>query len=100
VKVSIRPEAPSEIDNAAAWYENRVAGLGMQFLRAVEGAVDQIGARPLSFARVSGDLRRCLLKRFPYLLVFGLIENDVVVLACFHGASEPFERFAEAQSRR
>jgi hypothetical protein len=35
------------------------------------------------------DIRRQLLKRFPYGLFYRLIEGQVVVVACFHAKRSP-----------
>jgi hypothetical protein len=35
------------------------------------------------------DVRRAILRRFPYLLYFGLSGDEVVLLACLHGRRDP-----------
>jgi len=68
-RVVFRPEARRELFEARRWYEERIAGLGLEFARAVEGAIDPIRAHPQSFRQVHGEHRRCLVRRFPYSVV-------------------------------
>ena len=44
-----RPEAQKELLDAMAWYEERAVGLGFEFARAVDLAVERIRRMPLTF---------------------------------------------------
>ena len=73
-KLRFEPEAKAEIREAVHWYGEREAGIGRQLLDEVGTAVAAIEALPRRFAKVDlGDdaveVRRCLLKRFPYAIV-------------------------------
>jgi toxin ParE1/3/4 len=92
--VRLLPEARDEIQAAAAWYEEKRSGLGDEFLDAVEVALSSIGAAPLQFAkletnRTRRDMRRALLKRFPYLIVFELRDDECLAVAVAHGRRRP-----------
>ena len=41
----IRPEAQSDIQGAFGWYEDRVSGLGKEYLRCIDAAIAQIIVR-------------------------------------------------------
>ena len=45
-RVLLRPEAETEIGDAATWYEEQKAGLGNEFVDAVFHAVDGLSANP------------------------------------------------------
>jgi len=89
VLVEFRAEARVEIDEAFAWYEQQSAGLGADFLRAVEAAVESISRRPDSWPLVRENVRRRLLRRFPYSLIYRVDPGRVVVVACFHARRDP-----------
>jgi len=63
--------------------------LATRFRRALKASGDAIGQHPLAFPKVHGDVRRALLKRFPYCLFYVVDEDAVVVLGCFHGHRNP-----------
>ena len=78
--VLFRPEAREDVIQARDWYEKQSAGLGGEFVRALEAAVAVAGRSPDAFPAVSGEFRRVLLRRFPYSLVYQF-EGDT--LACW-----------------
>jgi len=87
--VEFRAEARAEIDEAFAWVEARSPGLGSDFLRAVEAAVESISRRPDAWPLIRENLRRRLLRRFPYSLIYRVDAQRVVVIACFHARRDP-----------
>ena len=83
--------ARSELIDAQDWYEREAHGLGRRFLRAVDQVAERISANPLQFSVVYKNVRRALLRRFPYSLLY-IIEDDtntVLVIACFHASRDP-----------
>jgi hypothetical protein len=60
----VRPEAQTEIREAAQWYESREVGLGIRFVGELRSALVHIADNPLRFPIVSEDVRRALLISF------------------------------------
>lgn len=87
--VTIRPIAAAEIDEAYLWYESQRTGLGEEFLAEVNGTLDTIREMPELYAIVHRDTRRAMLVRFPYSLFYRLVNNQAIVVACFHGKRDP-----------
>jgi plasmid stabilization system protein ParE len=88
--VIFTPRARAELIDAQDWYENEAPGLGRRFRAAVEAVIEQMGVNPRQFPVVYKSIRRALLRRFPYALMF-VIEADetLTVIACFHGSRDP-----------
>jgi plasmid stabilization system protein ParE len=85
----LRPLARTEIQEAYEWYEERRQGLGEEFLDAVREVLEAVESAPLRFPVIRKDVRRALLRRFPYSILY-LVEPEVtVVLGCFHGRRDP-----------
>lgn len=82
--VDFRPEAQAETLEVQQWYEGRRTGLGAEFGEAVSEVVSRILQNPVAFPRVRGEIRRAVLRRFPYAVYFRLVDDDVLVLAV-HG---------------
>ena len=77
--------AQQELDDAVAWYNEQSIGLGYDFLDEVDRAVRRTIAFPMSCPEIEQGLRRCLLARFPYGLIYGMVEDDsIVVVAVTH----------------
>jgi hypothetical protein len=66
----IRKPAEADIDTAFAWYESQREGLGLEFLTAVEATLALIQRSPDQFPRVHRDVRRALVRRFPYAVFY------------------------------
>lgn len=82
--------ARQELIEARDWYENRSPGLGRSFVGHVDAAVERIFANPAQFPVVHKNIRRALLRRFPYALMFVTEADDsITVIACFHGSRDP-----------
>lgn len=89
MRIVFRPEAQADMLEAQAWYEERAAGLGMDFARALEVALMNAVRRPESFPVCEGQLRRVLLRRFPYVLFQRLKGEEFLVVAVFHHRRDP-----------
>ncbi len=95
-RLFIEPEAEAEIQAAVDWYEARAAGLGHEFMRAIRVGLAAIERQPTQFPVVHGEIRRAMLRRFPYALYFVTEPAPVAVIACAHHRQNP-QRW---QSRR
>jgi toxin ParE1/3/4 len=85
----VRPQAAAELDEAAAWYAARSRGLGAEFVRVVDAAFSAIQRNPSQFPLVHGEVRRAVLRRFPYAILFIESEEAIVVLSVFHSRRDP-----------
>jgi plasmid stabilization system protein ParE len=93
-EVRLSDEAIDELLEAAVWYRARRPGLESEFLAEVDHVLPLIGNSPASFSRLLDlpeDLviRRALLPRFPYAVVFMEITDHVRVLAIAHARRRP-----------
>ena len=86
--VYFRPEAETEALESQRWYEHRRPGLGARFEEAVGDAVARMCENPAAFQRVQGEVRRAVLRRFPYAIYFRAEGDDIIVLAV-HGRQDP-----------
>jgi plasmid stabilization system protein ParE len=84
VSIRIQPRARAEAEQAAAWYEEQRPGLGIEFVLELDAAIERAEASPLGYEQVFAEVRRSLLRRFPYAVYF-LYESGVVeVFAVLH----------------
>ena len=78
-----------ELIEAQDWYEKEAPGLGRRFREAVDALVERMSANPRQFPIVFKNLRRALLRRFPYSLFFAVEGQTLVAIACFHASRDP-----------
>ncbi|MBY0587255.1 type II toxin-antitoxin system RelE/ParE family toxin [bacterium] len=88
--------SPAELEasEAALWYEEQRSHLGDEFLIEMMSAFDRITRNPDQYPKllpgIAGrDLRVCLLRRFPYSVIFECQSEELIVVAISHGRREP-----------
>lgn len=84
-----RAEAAADVRAAFEWYQRQREGLGDEFLAELARAEDIARANPLSYRIMRRDARRVMLHRFPYQLIYRVVADIIVVVACFHGRRSP-----------
>jgi plasmid stabilization system protein ParE len=85
----VRPKARADFDEAFDWYEQQRTGLGVEFAERVHAAFESISAMPELHAPIYRDVRRALVRRFPYSVIYRIRGDQVVVLAVFHNKRDP-----------
>ena len=88
-RVGFRPAASADLVAAHSWYEAQRAGLGEEFLAAVDAGITSILDFPEAQPEIHRGARRFLLERFPYVLYYRLSKDLVMVVACLHAARDP-----------
>jgi len=83
------PQVDFDVEAAFAWYENKRLGLGQEFLAELRAAYDRLAEGPYRYPVLRGEIRRALLKRFPYGVYFA-VQGEVVV-AVLHAGRDPAE---------
>lgn len=82
--VIFHPEARQEIRHAANYYDDSRQGLGDRFIDAIENGIKHIQANPYRWRKIRGEVRRCLIPRFPYGILYVADEDRVFVVAIMH----------------
>jgi plasmid stabilization system protein ParE len=94
-RLLVREAAEADLAEAYEWYAARDHHLAEEFLRAFEatGKAARNSPRrfPLLFEHAGVGVRRALMERFPYsvLFVWDEDQNLVSVLGCFHVKRDP-----------
>lgn len=89
IPYSFHPEAEAEFAAAALFYESRVAGLGRSFSAEVQRTISLIREYPGAGALVRTAVRKTLVNRFPYAVVYRHDPESVVILAIAHVRRRP-----------
>ena len=78
--------AKFEMDDAARLYELEYPGLGKSFKNEVKKAAMRIAEYPKAWSVERGEVRKCLLHRFPYKLLYS-IESDHIFIIDYSSCS-------------
>ncbi|HWB54938.1 MAG TPA: type II toxin-antitoxin system RelE/ParE family toxin [Tepidisphaeraceae bacterium] len=81
--------ARNEASAAFRWYRRRSPDAAVKFAAAVASAFEAIEKNPDSFPEYLGGTRRCLTKKFPYLVVYYEMPDCLLVVAVAHGRRKP-----------
>jgi plasmid stabilization system protein ParE len=76
--VEYHPAIEQELREIIDYYNVCSEGLGVEFLNELERQVLKIASLPTQWRVVEGDLRRALMQRFPYVIYYRILENDVL----------------------
>ncbi|MGC4002079.1 MAG: type II toxin-antitoxin system RelE/ParE family toxin [Pirellulales bacterium] len=89
MRVAQHPDANAELIEAARYYESSVPTFGKQFLDAIDDAIALISRSPERCAVVEHDIRRYILRRFPFSIYFRVEYDLIRILAFKHHSRHP-----------
>lgn len=94
MKLRIEAAAEAETREAAEWYERQRPGLGLEFLVAVDAAIQLICLSPERSPRLETvpeeeSVRRHLLKRFPFAIIYETTTSEIRIVAVAHTRRRP-----------
>ena len=81
--------AQQEVDEAFQWFEEKAEGKGLEFLDELDRVVRLMRSFPLAAVEIEPEIRRSLLARFPYALIYGMDDQTLIVIAVAHTHREP-----------
>jgi plasmid stabilization system protein ParE len=88
------PGAAQELSDALDWYAERGPGLPIRLVEELDAALEQVSHHPDRFAalaipRVEPPLRRVLLRRFPYAVIYCALSDEIRIVALAHASRRP-----------
>jgi plasmid stabilization system protein ParE len=89
VKATFHELASVELEEAVDHYDRKAPGLGQRFLSEVRAATAFIEAHPRSSQEIERKIRRKVLVKFPYDLLYVAEDDHVLILAVAHESRRP-----------
>lgn len=83
-RVRVRPEAELDLMTSAGWYESQRRGLGAEFLDHMDGVIASLASSALLYPELFEGVRRVFARRFPYVVTYQLVANEVIVISVLH----------------
>jgi toxin ParE1/3/4 len=81
--------AERELNEAAQYYDLEDPGLGSSFLQEVARCLQSIEAHPEAGVVLRGEVRRRLLRRFPFALLYKIRPGGIRILAVMNLRRRP-----------
>ena len=88
-RIRLLPIARRRGAEASRWYAERSVQAGENFRKRLRSALDKIEATPETYKFYNSGVRRYLLKPYPYLILYRIDGDDVVVVNIFHAKRNP-----------
>lgn len=83
------PEAEEEFNQAIDYYEYIERGLGYDFALEVYSTITRAVGFPRAWAALEEDVRRTLVKRFPYGVLYSQEPGGIFIIAVMNLHREP-----------
>jgi toxin ParE1/3/4 len=89
MEARLTEEAELDLIEALRWYDERDPELGNDLLRCVFRCIASIERNPRLYPLVHRQMRRALVSRFPFQILFEVESEDIIVYAVYHSARDP-----------
>ena len=83
-KLIIKSVVWLDLDEAIEWYEKESPGLGKRFIKNFEDAKEKILKQPTAYGNVTPEVKRILLKSFPYKIFYHLSADTIFIIGLAH----------------
>lgn len=85
---TILPEAHADFDEAVRWYAKEKKGRARSFVAAVKRVWMRLRRMPKAHAIVMKDVRRPLVPGFPYIVLYRVTDDEVLIISIFHTSQD------------
>lgn len=88
-RLEVRDFASKEFIDAYLWYVDQRDGLGEEFHDEVQEYFDVLRQHPTGFPKWRGPFKKINLKRFPFIIVYRVMKDTIIVYSVFHTSRDP-----------
>src|SRR5215216_718382 len=87
--IRFNAEADAELTEARHWYSHYRQDLGLEFMQCIDDVLARVVRNPHLFPIVYGNLRRAVVRRFPFAVLYEVNANEIQIVAVFHSRRNP-----------
>ena len=88
-QLELRKRAIKQMQKSYDYYESKSLGLGERFLLTVEEYFEIIKNNPKQFQVKREEIREAYLQKFPFIIVYQIIKDTIIVYSVFHTSRNP-----------
>ena len=89
LRMEFHPDLSFEVKTSYDWYEDKADGLGDDFLTEVELGLQAIIEYPDTWPVFGKGVRRYILSRFPYSILYHIEPDIIYVVTVMHNSRKP-----------
>ncbi len=89
MKYSFHEAAEKEFFTAIEYYEECQLGLGLKFSEEIINTIERMCNYPHIGTKIDSKTRRCLANKFPYGILFRVVDNHIRIMAIMHLHRKP-----------
>jgi len=89
MKYNFHPAALTEYSAAVEFYTGNNLELAQNFINSVEDAIFRIIESPKRYPVTDEDIRRCLVRKFPYAILYTIEDEYILIVAVMHYSRNP-----------
>lgn len=87
--IRFTPEADAELTEARRWYSHNRQDLDLEFMQCIDDVLARVVSNPHIFPVVYRNLRRAVVRRFPFAVFYEIAANEIQVVSVFHSRRSP-----------
>ena len=87
--IDLLPASHADFNESFDWYAIRSVEVAARFANAINFALEEIARDPERFARVDERHRERIVKKFPFRIIYRVVENRIVIVAIAHAKRKP-----------
>ena len=81
--------AVAELNDTVAYYELELEGLGERFRKEIQNCIKRIAKNPNAWSKEIGHVRRYILHKFPFKILYSIEEDHIFIVAIAHQHRKP-----------
>ncbi len=81
--------AENELISTTEYYEDCQTGLGLCFSTEIFATIERICRFPSAWELIDSQTRRCLLNRYPYVVLYRVKGNEIQIMAIMNLHRKP-----------
>ncbi len=89
----LKPGAIEMAKDAYDWYETQQNNLEELFLNSLNDCLKRIESHPKVNSKVKSNYRQARLRKFPNVVVYEIIDTDIIVFSVFHTSRNPKTKY-------
>jgi toxin ParE1/3/4 len=89
MKYVFHPYALAEYADAVKYYANQNSNIAQAFINSIEDTVYRIRESSTRYPEIDEDVRRCMMRKFPYAVLYTIEQDYLLILAVMHCSREP-----------
>ena len=87
--LEISDEAENDFRNAYQFYAEESTRVAESFFKQINSSLEIIKKSPLSFPCSYKSVQKFVVKKFPFVIYYQLVESTIRVIAIFHTSRNP-----------